>query len=68
MKKEYMQPSTEMVMTRPAMMICGSQDITSDQGIDYGGVDEEGTKDPSSRRRRDVWEDEIENEEEEMEY
>ena len=68
MKKEYMQPSTEMVMTRTAMMICGSQDITSDQGIDYGGVDEEGTKDPSSRRRRDVWEDEIENEEEEIEY
>ena len=37
-----------------ASLICGSQDITSDKGIDYGGVDEEGTMDPASRRY-DVW-------------
>ena len=64
MKKVYMQPAIEMVMTRPATMICGSQDITSDKGIDYGGVDEEGTKDPSSRRYRDAWDEEDEYEEE----
>ena len=58
-----MQPAIEMVQTRPAMIICGSKDITSDQGIDYGGVDEEGTMDPSSRRYRDVWDDEDEYEE-----
>lgn len=43
-------------------MLCGSQSITSDKGIDYGGVDEEGTKDPASRKYHDVWEDETEEE------
>jgi len=42
---------------KAAVMVCGSKDITSDKGIDYGGVDEEGEKDPASRRH-DVWEDE----------
>jgi hypothetical protein len=28
------------------------------QGIGYGGVDEEGTKDPASCRQFDVWADE----------
>jgi hypothetical protein len=63
MKKVYMQPAVVMVQTRPAMMICGSQDITSDKGINYGGVDEEGTKDPSSRRYRDAWDEEDEEDE-----
>ncbi len=58
-----MQPAVVMVKTRPAMMICGSQDITSDKGINYGGVDEEGTKDPSSRRYRDAWDEEDEEDE-----
>ena len=44
----------------PKTIICGSQDITSDQGITYGGVDDDGTKDPASRRHRDMWEDEKE--------
>lgn len=43
------------------MMVCGSQGVTSaDVDIDYGGVDEQGDKDPSARRRQDVWEDEEE--------
>ena len=63
MKKVYMQPAVVMVETRTAMMICGSQDITSDKGINYGGVDEEGTKDPSSRRYRDAWDEEDEEDE-----
>ena len=63
MKKVYMQPAVVMAETRPAMMICGSQDITSDKGINYGGVDEEGTKDPSSRRYRDAWDEEDEEDE-----
>ena len=49
-----------------AMIICGSEGVSSDKGIDYGGVDEEGELDPASRRR-DVWEDEeLEEEEEEF--
>ena len=45
-------------------MLCASDSINSDYGIGYGGVDEDGTKDPASRRRRRHWEDE----EEEYEY
>ena len=62
MKKKYMQPSTKMVIIGTTIMLCGSQSITSDKGIDYGGVDEEGTKDPASRKYHDVWEDETEEE------
>jgi hypothetical protein len=62
MKKIYLQPSTEMVILGTTTIICGSQDITSDNGIDYGGVDEDGTKDPASRRQRNEWEDEEEEE------
>ena len=60
MKKTYLQPSTEMVIIGTTTMICASQGITSDNGIDYGGVDENGEKDPSSRRQRNLWEDEEE--------
>ena len=35
-------------------MICSSPGVASDTGIGYGGVDEEGVKDPASRRY-DVW-------------
>lgn len=61
MKKTYLQPFTEMVFIKSTMIICGSGDVTSngvDNPIGYGGVDEEGTKDPASRRRNDVWEEE----------
>ena len=59
MKKTYLQPSTEMVIIGTTTMICGSEGVSSDNGIDYGGVDEEGELEPASRRRRrDVWEDE----------
>lgn len=61
MKKEYIQPGIVIVQTKLAMMICGSQDVTSDVGIDYGGVDEDGDKDPASRRQN-VWDDEEEEE------
>ena len=47
-----------MVLIRPTELICAS--ITSDVGIGYGGVDADGSLDPASRRRRDVWEEEDE--------
>lgn len=56
----YLKPSMVVIITEMATMICGSKDITSNKGINYGGVDEEGTKDPSSRRQRDLWEEEEE--------
>jgi hypothetical protein len=62
MKKTYLQPSVVVAQMETMMVVCGSQDITSDNGIDYGGVDEDGSKDPASRRlQRDIWEDEEEN-------
>ncbi len=42
-----------------ATFICSSQTITSsNEEIDYGGVDNEGTKDPEVRSYHDVWDDE----------
>lgn len=37
-----------------------SDSVTSDNGIGYGGVDGDGTKDPSSRRFEFGWGDEDE--------
>ena len=58
MKKTYIEPSVEMDGMEPETIICGS--VTSAMGIDYGGVDENGTKDPASRRQWDAWENEEE--------
>lgn len=60
MKKTYLQPSTVMVVIGTVNIICGSVGIISDVDVDYGGADEEGTKDPASRRHFNVWEDEEE--------
>ena len=61
MKKTYIEPSIEMEDMEMEAIICSSQSITSkvvDDDITYGGVDEEGTLDPASRRHHDIWEDE----------
>ena len=38
-------------------MVCASESITSNNDISYGGVDEDGSMDPASRRYT-VWDDE----------
>jgi hypothetical protein len=63
MKKTYMKPSAEVVRMGMTMMICTSEGVTSNNGIDYGGVDEDGEKDPAARRHRNVWDDEEDMEE-----
>ena len=63
MKKTYLQPLTEVVRMGTWNFICASEGVTSNNGIDYGGVDEDGELDPASRRRRDVWDDGEEEEE-----
>ena len=63
MKKTYIQPLTEVVRMGTWNFICASEGVISNNGIDYGGVDEDGELDPASRRRRDVWDDEEEEEE-----
>ena len=55
MKKIYLKPSMEVVIMGTTTMICGSQDITSTLGIDYGGIDISGEKDPASRLLDDDW-------------
>ncbi len=62
MKKTYLQPLTKVVMMGTQTIVCASKGVTSGKGIGYGGVDEEGEKDPASRRRRNVWDDEEEEE------
>ena len=59
MKKIYMRPAQSMIEAEPDQMICGSKSITSDKDLNYGGVDEEGTKDPDSRRYN-TWDDDEE--------
>ena len=62
MKKTYLKPLTEVVRMGMTMMVCTSEGVTSNNGIDYGGVDEDGEKDPAARRRRNVWDEEEEEE------
>ncbi len=65
MKKTYIEPSVMVAYIGTATIVCASEGVTSsDKDIDYGGVDEDGELDPASRKyRRDVWEDEEEQEE-----
>ena len=60
MKKKYLEPTIESIHVEATMMICGSNNISSDIGINYGGVDEDGTKDPSSRKYNNLWDDQEE--------
>ncbi len=46
-KKEYIAPSMDVVEIKNMQLLAGSG-VTSDNGIDYGGVDDEGIIDPSS--------------------
>ena len=60
MKKTYTGPFIEMDSMDCEQMVCASNDITSSglsTDITYGGVDEEGTLDPASRRQS-IWGDE----------
>ncbi|MBQ8066063.1 MAG: hypothetical protein IJ200_10465 [Prevotella sp.] len=59
MKKGYMTPTTMMVAVGTEMLLAGSG-VQSDNGISYGGVDEDGSKEPGARRRRNVWDGEDE--------
>ena len=56
-KRQYIKPSLVVVATATTAIIMASGVSASEKGIEYGGVDEEGVKDPSARRH-DVWEEE----------
>ena len=55
----YLAPAVTVVDTDLWLLSAASDSITSDKGISYGGVDDEGQKDPASRKH-DVWDDEEE--------
>jgi hypothetical protein len=63
MKKTYIAPCAQTVSVRVMTMIAASDSINSDylNGVSYGGVDEDGTIDPSSRRGS-IWDDDEETE------
>lgn len=47
MKKAYIQPKVDVYILNSEMMMAGSG-VKGDIGIGWGGVDEEGTKDPDA--------------------
>ncbi len=58
-KNSYLRPSMTVEKMDATDLICASQDITSNVGLNYGGVDEEGTK-PVDSRQYSVWDDDDE--------
>lgn len=56
-KNSYVRPCVTAEKMEATELICASLDITSNfGGITYGGVDDEGVKEPESRRY--MWEEE----------
>ena len=46
-KKEYIAPSMEVMEIKNMQLLAGSG-VTSDSGIGYGGIDDEGIIDPTA--------------------
>ena len=65
MKKTYITPITAyMAATADEVLTIASGVYSEDEGIEYGGIDEDGTKVPGARRHQDLWYDEEEGGEE----
>ena len=56
MKKTYQVPEAEILAYDLQHILEASVGVTSDHGIDYGGIDEDGGKDPESRGLYDRYE------------
>jgi hypothetical protein len=57
-KKVYLTPAVSLLDTDAEELLVGSKDIYNEErNIGYGGVDEEGTKDPAARGLQDIWDD-----------
>lgn len=48
--KKYIQPTMLTVIVGTKNVLCGSQRINSSNGLNYGGVDHNGSKEAESRR------------------
>lgn len=53
MKRTYIAPATEVLEYVTERMIAIS-DVTSDNGLEYGGIDEDGNKEAETRMLFDV--------------
>lgn len=58
MKKTYQTPQIALLECWGEPLMAASGVASTDMGIDYGGVDENGAYDPESRRYSTVWGDE----------
>lgn len=59
MKKYYIAPRMELVITRMQPLLEGS--VTSPFGLGWGGVDVDGSQEPGSRRySNSLWDDDEE--------
>ena len=58
MKKTYIIPKTLICWMNAERFIAGSQEVTSNNGMTYGGVDEDGELDQSVKQNHyNVWDD-----------
>mgnify|MGYP007056178696 CR=1 FL=1 len=59
MKKQYISPLTVTDIQEEQEMLCSSY-VSSNIGIGYGGVDDEGAMDPNARwgAGKSLWDDE----------
>lgn len=55
MKKIYVSPDFITVNLQGVQMISASDDVKSNNGLSYGGVDGEGNLDPEVKENKNVW-------------
>ena len=49
MRKYYISPVTELVCVENSVLLAGSDGVNSNNGLGYGGVDNDGNKDPAAK-------------------
>ena len=55
MKKIYVSPHFITVNLQGVQMISASDDVKSNNGLSYGGVDGEGNLDPEVKESKNIW-------------
>ena len=57
MKKNYIAPNVEVANVELQQMVAASNGVYSDNGLGWGGFDKDGEKEPNSRYRNSLWDD-----------
>ena len=55
MKKIYKSPNSIIMHLQGVQMISASGGVTSNNGIGYGGVDEDGSLEADTKENKSVW-------------